>query len=226
MTGAEKPGADGTVAELADRLWAAERNRSPIAPITQGRPDLTVEHAYAIQGRNVERRVAAGAVVRGRKVGLTSEPMQRLLRVNEPDFGVLLDDMFTEDGDEIALETLLQPRVEAEMAFVMARDLAGPGATVADALTAVAGVLPAIEIVDSRIADWRITLVDTVADNASCGRIVLGGSLTPVTALDLRLTGMLLYRNGVAIDSGAGAAALGNPARCVAWLAKIGRAHV
>ena len=109
------------------------------------------------------------------------------------------------------------------MAFVMARDLAGPGVTVADALTAVAGVLPAIEVVDSRIADWRITLVDTIADNASCGRLVLGGALTPVAGLDLRLMGMLLYRNGVPIDSGAGAAVLGNPARCVAWLAnKLG----
>ena len=162
-------------------------------------------------------------MVRGRKVGLTSRPMQRLLGVDEPDFGVLLDDMFVEDGDEIALETLLQPRVEAEMAFVMARDLAGPGVTVADALTAVAGVLPAIEVVDSRIADWRITLVDTIADNASCGGSSSAARSPPSTALDLRLIGMLLYRNGVPIDSGAGAAALGNPARCVAWLAnKLG----
>ena len=207
------------ISELADRLWQAEIERVPIAAITDDHQDLTVQDAYAIQSRNIERRVRAGAVVRGRKVGLTSKPMQRLLGVDEPDFGLLLDDMFVEDGDEIAPQTLLQPRVEAEMAFIMARDLAGPGATVADALTAVAGVLPAIEVVDSRIADWRIKLVDTVADNASCGRLVLGGTLTPVTALDLRLTGMLLYRNGVPMDSGAGAAALGNPARCVAWLA-------
>jgi len=211
------------ISELADRLWQAEIERVPIAAITDDHQDLTVQDAYAIQSRNIERRVRAGAVVRGRKVGLTSKPMQRLLGVDEPDFGLLLDDMFVEDGDEIAPQTLLQPRVEAEMAFIMARDLAGPGATVADALTAVAGVLPAIEVVDSRIADWRIKLVDTVADNASCGRLVLGGTLTPVTALDLRLTGMLLYRNGVPMDSGAGAAALGNPARCVAWLAnKLG----
>jgi 2-keto-4-pentenoate hydratase len=207
------------VAEIADALWRAEVDRAPIAPITEGRPYLTVEDAYAIQTVNIERRVVAGALIRGRKVGLTSEPMQRLLGVNEPDFGALLDDMFVEDGDEIALGTMLQPRVEAEMAFVMARDLAGPGVTVAHALAAVGGVLPAIEIVDSRIADWRITLVDTVADNASCGRLVLGGTLTPVTDVDLRLIGMLLSRNGVPIDSGAGAAALGNPARCVAWLA-------
>jgi 2-keto-4-pentenoate hydratase len=217
-------GVDDTgVVELADALWQAEVERTPIGPITDGRQDLTVEDAYAIQSYNIDRRVAAGRVVRGRKVGLTSKPMQQLLGVDEPDFGVLLDDMFTEDGDEIALEAMLQPRVEAEMAFIMEHDLAGPGVTVADALTAIAGVLPSIEIVDSRIADWRIKLIDTVADNASCGRLVLGGTLTAVTALDLRLTGMLLYRNGVAIDSGAGAAALGNPARCVAWLAnKLG----
>ncbi|WP_214371400.1 2-keto-4-pentenoate hydratase [Pseudonocardia sp. H11422] len=213
----------GIIAELADRLWQAEVQRAPIPPLTDDLGDLTVEDAYAIQGRNVERQVAAGRVVRGRKVGLTSRAMQDLLGVDEPDFGALLDAMFVDDGDEVALATMLQPRVEAEMAFVLGRDLAGPGVTTADALTAIAGVLPAIEIVDSRVVAWRIRLADTIADNASSGRVVLGGNLTPVTALDLRLTGMLFYRNGVAIDSGAGAAALGNPARCVAWLAnKLG----
>ncbi len=215
---------DGLVGELADRLWRAEVERKPIEPITASHEDLTVEDAYAIQAVNVERRVAAARVVRGRKVGLTSRPMQQLLGVDEPDFGVLLDDMFVEDGADIDVRTLLQPRAEAEIAFVLARDLAGPGVTATDVLTATAGVLPAIEIVDSRIAEWRIKLVDTVADNASCGRIVIGGRLTPVTAVDLRLVGMLFYRNGVAIDSGAGAAALGNPAYCVAWLANtLGR---
>ena len=213
----------GVVEEFADRLRRAEVDRTPIDPITDDRQDLTVADAYAIQRHNIERRVAAGRVVRGRKVGLTSRAMQQLLGVDEPDFGVLVDDMFVDDGDEVAPETMLQPRVEAEMAFVMARDLAGPGVITADALTSIAGVLPAIEIVDSRIADWRIRLVDTIADNASSGRVVLGGRLTPVTALDLRLTGMLFYRNGVPSDSGTGAAALGNPARCVAWLAnKLG----
>ena len=201
----------------------AEVDRSAIEPITDSHQHLTVEDAYAIQTVNVERRVAAGQVVRGRKVGLTSRPMQRLLGVDEPDFGVLLDDMFVEDGTEVDSSTLLQPRVEAEMAFVLARDLAGPGVTTTDVLTATAGVLPAIEIVDSRIAEWRITLVDTVADNASCGRLVIGGRLTPVAGVDLRLIGMMFYRNGQPIDSGAGAAALGNPAYCVAWLAnKLG----
>jgi 2-oxopent-4-enoate hydratase len=213
----------GPVGELADRLWRAEVEGTPIEPLTDAHPDLTVEDAYAIQTVNVERRVAAGGVVRGRKVGLTSRAMQQLLGVDEPDFGVLLDRMFVEDGDVVEPAALLQPRVEAEIAFVMGRDLAGPGVTSADVLTAVAGVLPAIEIVDSRIADWRIRLADTVADNASCGRVVIGGRLTPVTTVDLRLVGMMFYRNGAPIDSGAGAAALGNPASCVAWLAnKLG----
>jgi 2-keto-4-pentenoate hydratase len=159
----------------------------------------------------------------GRKIGLTSLPMQRLLGVSEPDFGVLLDDMVVEDGDEIPLDSLLQPRVEAELAFVMASDLAGPGVTTARALTAVAGVLPAIEVVDSRVADWRIKLADTVADNASSGLLVVGGALLPADRIDLRLIGVVVSRNGELIDTGAGAAALGNPARCVAWLAnKLG----
>jgi 2-keto-4-pentenoate hydratase len=145
--------------------------------------------------------------------------MQRLLGVNEPDFGVLLDDMFVEDGDEILMEQLLQPRAEAEVAFVMGEDLTGPGVTTSNALAAIEGALPALEIVDSRVADWKIKLADTVADNASSGRVVIGGRLTPVTELDLRLVGVVVSRNGRLIDTGAGAAALGNPARCVAWLA-------
>jgi 2-keto-4-pentenoate hydratase len=215
--------AGGLVGELADRLWQAEVERKPIEPISDSHPDLTVEDAYAIQTVNIERRVAAGQLIRGRKVGLTSRAMQQLLGVDEPDFGVVLDDMFVEDGVGVEAQKLLQPRVEAEIAFVLARDLTGPGVTTTDVLTATAGVLPSIEIVDSRIAEWRIQLVDTVADNASCGRVVIGGRLTPVTAVDLRLIGMMFYRNGVPIDSGAGAAALGNPAYCVAWLAnKLG----
>ena len=210
--------ADGIVA-VADRLWQAGIDRAPINPITDDHPELGVADAYAIQARNIERRVGDGRVIRGRKVGLTSRPMQELLGVSEPDFGVLLDDMFVEDGDEVPLETMLQPRVEAEMAFVIGRELAGPGVTTSNALTAIAGVLPAIEIVDSRIADWKIKLIDTVADNASSGKLVVGGQLTPVTGIDLRLVGVLVTRNGAVIDTGAGAAALGNPARCVAWLA-------
>ena len=208
---------------FAGELFRAQTDRRPIEPLTERAPDLVLEDAYAIQTRVIERRIAGGARAIGRKVGLTSKPMQQMLGVDEPDFGVLLDDMVVEDGDEIPLDSLLQPRVEAELAFVMAEDLAGPGVTTARALTAVAGVLPAIEVVDSRVADWRIKLVDTVADNASSGLLVVGGALRPVEEMDLRLIGVVVSRNGEMIDTGAGAAALGNPARCVAWLAnKLG----
>ncbi len=196
------PDRDAVNAELADRLWQAEAARAAIDPISGIRPDLTIDDAYAIQTRNIERRRAAGRVICGRKVGLTSRPMQEFLRVFEPTFGVLLDDMFVDDGDEIALEELIQPRVEAEIAFVLGRDLVGPGITTSNALTAIAGVLPGIEVGDSRIADWRIKLVDTVADNASSGRLVLGGRLTDVTDLDLSVVGMVISRNGALLHTG------------------------
>jgi len=212
-----------TVVSFADALWDAERTRQPIGPLTESDPGLGIDDAYAIQTHNIDRRIAEGARVGGRKIGLTSRSMQELLGVDEPDFGVLLDDMFIEDGDEIDLGTMLQPRIEAELAFVMETDLAGPGVTTANALAAIAGVLPAVEIVDSRIADWKIKLVDTVADNASSGRVVVGGRIRKATEVDLRLIGVAVSRNGEIIDTGAGAAALGNPARCVAWLAnKLG----
>jgi 2-keto-4-pentenoate hydratase len=210
---------ENVIRELADELWQADQTSVPIAPLTDRHPDLGIEDAYAIQSHNIERRITAGAQMRGRKVGLTSLPMQRLLGVDEPDYGVIVDDMLIEDGDPIELSRLVQPRVEAEMAFVMDRDLAGPGVTAATALAAIAGVLPAVEIVDSRVADWKIKLVDTVADNASSGLLVLGGTLHRVMDLDLRLLGVVVTRGGRLLDTGAGAAALGNPARCVAWLA-------
>lgn len=208
---------------LADELWEADRSAKPVAPLTERHPELGIEDAYAIQLINIKRRIAAGQRVIGRKVGLTSKPMQQLLGVDEPDFGVLTDEMFVEDGDLIDLGRLVQPRVEAELAFVMETDLAGPGVTTAGALRAISGALPAVEIVDSRVADWKIKLVDTVADNASSGLLVVGGRMLPVADLDLRTLGVVVSRHGEIIDTGAGAAALGNPARCVAWLAnKLG----
>jgi 2-keto-4-pentenoate hydratase len=207
------------LADLAGRLWQAEQTGVPVEPLTKRQPGLEIKDAYAIQSLNIDRHIARGARVCGRKVGLTSRPMQELLGVTEPDYGVLLDHMFVEDGDEVDLSRLLQPRVEAELAFVMAEDLAGPGVTAARALTAIAGALPAVEIVDSRVADWQIGLVDTVADNASSGLLVVGGHLRKVTDIDLRLVGVMVTRHGELVDTGAGAAVLGNPARCVAWLA-------
>jgi 2-keto-4-pentenoate hydratase len=208
-----------TIASFADELWGATTARKPVEPLTDREPSLDLDDAYAIQTAVTDRRLAGGARIIGRKIGLTSKPMQRLLGVSEPDFGVLFDDMFVEDGDEVDLSRLLQPRIEAELAFVMDRDLAGPGVTTASALLAIGAVFPAFEIVDSRVADWRIKLVDTVADNASSGLFVLGGRPHPVAGLDLRLVGTVITRGGELVDTGAGAAALGNPARCVAWLA-------
>ncbi len=209
--------------ELADELWEADRSAKPVSPLTERHPDLVIEDAYAIQTINITRRTAAGQRIIGRKVGLTSKPMQQMLGVDEPDFGVLTDEMIVEDGDLIDLGRLVQPRVEAELAFVMGEDLSGPGVTTARALAAIEGALPSVEIVDSRVADWKIKLVDTVADNASSGLLVTGGRMRPVADLDLRLLGVVISRHGQLLDTGAGAAALGNPARCVAWLAnKLG----
>ena len=205
--------------ELADELWQAEQAGKPIEPLTTRHPDLTVADAYAIQSINVSRHLQRGARIVGRKVGLTSAPMQQLLGVNEPDYGVLMDHMVVEDGDEVPLDKLLQPRIEAEIALVMERDLEGPGVTAAKAITAIAGALPSVEIVDSRVANWEIKLVDTVADNASCGLLVVGANIRKVTDIDPRLIGVVVSKNGELADTGAGAAALGNPVRCVAWLA-------
>ncbi len=209
--------------QLADELWEADRSAKPVSPLTDRYPDLVVEDAYAIQTINIDRRLAAGEKAIGRKVGLTSKPMQGIFGVNEPDFGVLTDVMFVEDGDPIDLDRMLQPRVEAELAFLMETDLAGPGVTTAAALRAIAGAMPAVEVVDSRVADWKIKIVDTIADNASSGMLVVGGRMLPVNDLDLRTLGVVVSRHGEVIDTGAGAACLGNPARCVAWLAnKLG----
>jgi 2-keto-4-pentenoate hydratase len=214
---------EATLVALAEDLRAAEDSREPIAPLTESHPELTVADAYRIQQLNVHRRKEEGGLVRGRKVGLTSLAMQQQLGVDEPDFGALFAEMIVEEGDPIGVGELVQPRIEAEIAFVMESELQGPGVSAADALRAVAGALPALEIIDSRVADWKIKLPDTIADNASSARVVCGGRLTPIDDLDLRTIGMALEVNGAVAATGAGAAVLGNPIRCVAWLAnKLG----
>lgn len=207
-------------AELADALRDAESSRSPIEPLTAAHPDLSTAQAYVAQRINVDRRVARGAVIRGRKLGVTSRASQAVLGVTEPTFGTLLSDMFVEDGDEVSADGLIAPRVEAELAFVMSRELTGPGLTSLDAARAIDCVVPVIEIGDSRIAGWRIRVADSVADNASSARVVLGPGPVPLTrGLDVTHLGVLFCRNGTVIDSGAGAAVLGNPIRAVAWAA-------
>jgi 2-keto-4-pentenoate hydratase len=205
--------------EIMEALDTAERTRIPIQPLTETQPDLTPATAYAIQGAWLERKLAAGGRLAGRKVGLTSRAMQQQLGVGEPDFGFLLQAMLVPSGGTLQRSDLLQPRVEPEIAFWLAADLRGPGVTATDVLAATRGVSAALEIVDSRIADWRIKLADTIADNGSSARAVIGERVVSVADLDLAAEAVALTRNGDVVGRGTGADVLGHPAEAVAWLA-------
>lgn len=210
--------------EVASALRESESTRKPIAPLAGRWPELTVDDAYAIQRINIEEKVRDGATVRGHKVGLSSRAMQEMMGVREPDYGHLLGDMFVFEGDRVPTAELLQPRVEIEVAFVLGASLPTQGCNVADVLRATEFVLPSIEIIDSRIADWQIGIVDTIADNASSARVVLGGNPVRLTDVDVRAIGATLRSNGEIVETGTAAAVLGNPATAVAWLARtIGR---
>nr|WP_156681740.1 fumarylacetoacetate hydrolase family protein [Sphingomonas profundi] len=188
-------------------------------PIREAWPEATIADAYAIQAANTAFWEAEGRSVVGAKIGLTARAVQAQLGVDQPDFGQLFADMAINDGDTVAPGRLLQPKVEAEVAFVLGRTPDPARLTTAELIDSVAYALPAIEIVDSRIADWKIGIVDTVADNASSGLFVLGTSPVPLAALDLRLCGMVLEKNGEQVSFGAGAACLGNPLHALGWLA-------
>ena len=207
---------DNTIQNFGDELFESLRTRLPVEPLTERDPALTLEQAYRIQEYVIGRRLALGDRIIGKKIGLTSRVVQRALGVSEPDFGQLLASMVA--TDTIVTAGLLQPRAEGEIAFLLERDLAGPGVSNADVLRATASVMPCFEIVDSRIRDWRIRLPDTVADNASAGMLVLGDRAVDPKTLDLSTCGMVLEKNGVLECTGAGAAALGSPVACVAWL--------
>src|SRR5580700_4567157 len=209
----------GTRVEIAEVLLGAYASRKPVEPLTEQYEGLTVRDAYEIQLLQVARWTADGARIKGHKVGLTSPAMQRQMNVDQPDYGHLLDRMFWPEYDPIPLSGFLQPRIEPETAFVLARPLRGPGVTVADAIAAVALVLPALELIDSRIRDWKIGLADTIADNASSGGVVLGSSPVPLGATDLRLAGCTLHKNGELAGTGAGGAVLGSPLTSLVWLA-------
>jgi 2-keto-4-pentenoate hydratase len=211
--------ATANIDAVADRLATAERSATPVAPLTDAWPDMAITEAYEVQMANVRRRVAAGGRVRGYKVGLTSKAMQRQLGVDVPDYGHLFGDMFVCEEEEIPRSVLIAPRVEPEIAFVLGEPLCGPGITVADVMRATAFVVPALEIIDSRVADWRIQIQDTIADNASAARVVLAGRPHNPRAVDLPHVPMVLRVNGGIEDTGTGAAVLGNPVSAVAWLA-------
>ncbi|AQT81818.1 2-keto-4-pentenoate hydratase [Mycolicibacterium litorale] len=213
------PAATDAVDLSARTLLEAYRTHQPIAPLVSTFPGLTIDDAYRIQLAQVDTWLAGGRRILGRKVGLTSPAMQAQMKVTQPDFGHLMDDMFIPEHVPVAAGRFLQPRAEPEVAFVLGRDLAGPGVTVAAAAAAVDFVLPALEIIDSRIADWRIGIVDTIADNASSGGVVLGSAVRGIGEVDLRLGGCVLHRNGEIAGTGAGGAVLGSPLNSLAWLA-------
>lgn len=206
------------IAALADRLVQAQQTRTGCPPLRDTITDI--DTAYAVQSLNVRRRVDAGERVVGRKIGLTSLAVQRQLGVDSPDFGALFAADTYSDGEPVDLSRFLLPRVEAEVAFVMAQDLDIDSPTAVDVLRATDFVLPAIEIVDSRVAGWDIKLVDTVADNASGAATVLGLTPVPLAGLDLRTAGMVIEHRGDVVSVGTGAACLGNPVTAVVWLAR------
>ncbi|MBM3464461.1 MAG: 2-oxopent-4-enoate hydratase [Armatimonadetes bacterium] len=234
------------IESLARRLREARELNSPCAPLTDDFPDMSEDDAYAVAQENLRvyataRRLglvgeAAIEAARGThewrdawsvrsvplvgsKIGITSESVMRWLNVDHPDYGALTGDMAVPDGGQVDFTRLLQPRAEGEVAFVLKRDLAGPDATAAGVLAATDFLLPALEIIDSRVRDWKLKLADTIADNASCGMFALGSRPVSPACVDLTLCGMTLRHNGEVASTGCGAACMGSPLNAVAWLA-------
>ncbi len=207
------------IREAADRLFAAARTAAPCEPV-RDLIGLDLKAAYEVQFLNTERAVAEGRRLVGRKIGLTSRAVQQQLGVDQPDFGVLFADMEFCDGEEVPFARLLQPKAEAEVAFVLKADLAAADVTPTEVCRAIDYVAPAIEIVSSRVKNWDIKISDTIADNASSGVYVMGGPIGRLEETDLAGLGMVLNRNGSAASFGGGAACLGNPLTAVLWLAR------
>lgn len=214
-----------TIARLAAELHQAEKSREQIAQLSRRHPEMTIEDAYAIQRHWVASKIAEGHVLRGHKIGLTSKAMQASSQIDEPDYGTLLDDMFFDDGSEIPTDRFIVPRVEVELAFILAKPLRGPGCTLFDVYNATDYIIPALEIIDARCHSLDPQtkaprkVFDTISDNAANAGVVMGGRPIRPDALDLRWISALLYRNGVIEESGVAAAVLNHPANGVAWLA-------
>ena len=206
-----------TAAEL---LWAAERDLAPIGPLTETFPGIDVVDAYEIQLGNIRRKLAAGARVRGHKVGLSSPVMQQMMGVDEPDYGHLLDGMIVDQDAPIEAGRYCYPRIEVEIGYVLGSALPGAGCTEADVLAATEYIVPSLELIDSRITDWRIKLADTIADNASSAGFVLGAGRVAPTDIDITQIEAELTCNGEVVAKGRSDAVLGNPVTAVAWLAR------
>ena len=206
-------------ASFSDALYAALRGRHTMRPFVEQDVSLTIDDAYAISLGFLERRKADGERVVGKKIGVTSKAVQDMLGVHQPDFGFLTDWMHVEGDIDVDAKALIAPRAEAEIAFILKDRLNGPGVTPADVIAATEAIAPCFEIVDSRIRDWKISIVDTVADNASCGVFVLGEARADPRAHDLPNLHVTVTKNGVPLSEGYGHAVQGDPAMAVAWLA-------
>lgn len=214
-----------TIADIARRLDEAEQTGRQIGHVSAQHPGMTMADGYAIQRAWVAMKLARGRRIKGHKIGLTSRAMQQSSRIDEPDYGALLDDMFFADGSDIPVRRFILPRVEVELAFVLARPLKGPDCTLLDVCNAVDYVTPAIEIIDARIEQFDAKTkaprkaLDTIADNAANAGLVLGGRPVKIDAVDLRWVSALLHKNAVIEETGVAAAVLNHPANGVAWLA-------
>ncbi len=217
---------ESQIAAAADELYAAEINCQQIAALTLKYPDMTMEDAYAIQKVWVAKKLADGRSVKGYKIGLTSRAMQMAVNINEPDYGVLLDDMFFPDGEEIEAAKFLDPRIEVELAFVLKKRLEGENATIFDVLNATDYVIPSLELIAARcyrtdpVTGYTRKIHDTIADNAANGGLILGGRPIKPMDIDLRWAGALLYLNGKIEETGLGAGVLGHPANGICWVCK------
>lgn len=205
---------------LGEEIYEAEKTLKPIPPITGSHPDITVDEAYQAQLQYVEKRLADGTKVVGKKIGLTSKAMQEMLGVDRPDYGHILDDMVFDEKSPVDTGRFIAPRVEFEIAFVLKRDIDGANVTLGNVTEAIEYALPAAEIIDSRIRDWKIKFEDTVADNGSSAGAVLGERRAPLEDIDLPSVKMEVFKNDEKINEGEGSAVLGNPLKAVVWLAE------
>ncbi|SDG74011.1 2-keto-4-pentenoate hydratase [Planococcus glaciei] len=209
------------IQQIAKQLLEAERTKAPIAPLTHTYKEITPQQAYQIQLAQIEEKVQNGAAVKGLKIGLTSKAMQDMLNVHTPDYGFVLDTMLFEEGAPIKAESFLQPKVEFEIAFVFKKAIVGADVTVEEVIDAIDFVVPAVEIIDSRIEDWKIRFEDTVADNGSSAGAILGSRKTALSEIpDIAAIPMTVYKNGEWLDEATSAAVLGNPLNAVVWLAQ------
>ncbi|AXF56778.1 2-keto-4-pentenoate hydratase [Salicibibacter kimchii] len=205
--------------EASLKLLHSERTKKAIKPLTDSHSDLTVDQAYHTQLKTIRQKERDGAVIVGKKIGATSKAIQDMFGVDKPDYGHLLDDMMFVEGETISIGQFIQPKAEFEIAFMLKKDLDKENITTFDVIEATDFIVPAIEVIDSRIEDWKIKFEDTVADNGSSAAAIIGTKPTQIEELDLIHLGMVAYKNGELLDSATGATVLGNPLRSVAWLA-------